>query len=53
MKKLSFLFLLICFPAMAMVAQVNAPPVNTKVDLPKDEEDLNVFQQWLRWNNNN
>ena len=51
MKKLSFLILLIWFPAMTMVAQVNAPLVNTKVDLPKDEEDLNVFQQWLRWNN--
>ena len=39
------------FTAMTMVAQVNAPLVNTKVDLPKDEENLNVFQQWLRWNN--
>jgi len=26
-------------------------PKNTKTDNPPDEENLNVFQQWIKWNN--
>ena len=44
---LSFLFI----SAVSLHAQKNYP--NRSVDLPveNDEENLNVFQQWIRWNN--
>jgi dienelactone hydrolase len=32
-------------------AQLRSAPVNAKIDLVQEPEDLNVFQQWLRWNN--
>lgn len=32
-------------------AQVSAPLVNIRIVPEKDEENLEVFQQWLRWNN--
>jgi dienelactone hydrolase len=32
-------------------AQLKETSVNAKIALPVDEENLNVFQQWLRWNN--
>ncbi len=50
MKRLLFFILVMIITAIIINAQVGAP-VNTKVDLPADEENLNVFQQWLRWNN--
>jgi len=31
--------------------QVKSQPVNASIALPPDEENLDVFQQWLRWNN--
>jgi len=36
----------------SLSAQPKAAPVNSKVDRkPVEEENLNVFQDWIRWNN--
>ena len=51
MKKLLFLIFLIWIPACILDAQTKLPPKNIRADIPPDAEDLNVFQQWLRWNN--
>ncbi len=32
-------------------SQLKPLPVNAGIALPPDEENLNVFQQWIRWNN--
>lgn len=32
-------------------AQVINPEINSRVNLKPDEENLNVFLQWLKWNN--
>ncbi len=38
--------------AESISAQSKSEPVNSKVDKkPVEEENLNVFQQWIRWNN--
>jgi hypothetical protein len=38
--------------AESLSAQSKSAPVNAKVDRkPVEEENLNVFQQWIRWNN--
>lgn len=41
----------ISFTPLKLQAQLKQTAVNAKVALPPDEENLNVFQQWLRWNN--
>jgi len=38
--------------ASSLSAQIKSTPVNAKVDLkPVEPENLNVFQDWIRWNN--
>ncbi len=44
-------FLLITFTAGALHGQVKESSTNAGIALPPDEENLNVFQQWLKWNN--
>ncbi len=53
MQKYIYLFLLFCFfpGGESLKAQVKKPAVNAVISLPPDEENLNVFQQWIRWNN--
>ena len=54
MKKscIFFIFLSIVASAPARVhAQAKVPPVNSNIDLVPEEENLNVFQQWIKWNN--
>jgi cephalosporin-C deacetylase-like acetyl esterase len=53
MQKYSFLILLIClfFTPVRTNAQLQAVEKNAGVALKPDEENLNVFQQWIRWNN--
>jgi cephalosporin-C deacetylase-like acetyl esterase len=53
MKKYLFLFLLYVFIAIPgnLSAQMKETSVNASIALPPDAENLNVFQQWLRWNN--
>jgi hypothetical protein len=48
------LFLIITFLSVSVASlRAQKPYPNRSVDLPvgNDEEDLNVFQQWIRWNN--
>jgi dienelactone hydrolase len=53
MKKPVFPVLILCllFIAENIPGQLKSVPVNAKIDLVPEEEDLNVFQQWLQWNN--
>ena len=53
MKAKNYLILLffLIFITGYLNGQLNNSPKNTNVDLKPDPEDLNVFQQWLRWNN--
>jgi dienelactone hydrolase len=46
-----FSLLVLFFTAQNLKAQLNERSVNAAIALPPDEENLNVFQQWLRWNN--
>jgi len=52
-QKSFYLILLICidFKTGTICAQEKAVQKNVKVALSPDEENLNVFQQWIRWNN--
>ncbi len=51
-KYLFFSFLFYLYLASANIqAQLKDTRVNAGIALPPDEENLNVFQQWLRWNN--
>ena len=53
MKKYIYLILIVSLTlkAESIHSQLKSVPVNTKIDLVPEEEDLNVFQQWLQWNN--
>jgi dienelactone hydrolase len=53
MKALFFFFVIICltFSTKSLQAQAQKLQTNSSIDLPPDEENLNVFQQWIRWNN--
>ena len=44
-------FFFITFTAGTLHGQVKESSKNVGIDLAPDEENLNVFQQWLRWNN--
>lgn len=44
-------FFFITFTSGALHGQVKESSKNVGIDLAPDEENLNVFQQWLRWNN--
>ncbi len=44
-------FLIYFFCVIIATGNINGQLINAKVDLKPDPEDLNVFQQWLRWNN--
>jgi cephalosporin-C deacetylase-like acetyl esterase len=47
-----FIFLCIVTCTTARVhAQAKVSLVNSNIDLIPEEENLNVFQQWIRWNN--
>jgi cephalosporin-C deacetylase-like acetyl esterase len=47
-----FIFLCILASAQARVhAQEKVSKVNSNIDLIPEEENLNVFQQWIKWNN--
>lgn len=51
-KYLCISFLLcLTFANRTLVSQVKTPSLNAAATLPPDEENLNVFQQWIRWNN--
>ena len=51
-KYISFLFIFcITFATTALNGQLKSLPVNTNISLPPDAENLDVFQQWIRWNN--
>lgn len=50
-KILLYVFFIIAFTAMKLNGQVKPMAVNADISLPPDEENLNVFQQWIRWNN--
>ena len=45
------MFCTVSFASGTVYAQVKDLPKNAKIDLVPDEENLNVFQQWLKWNN--
>jgi len=53
MKKYLLLLLAIpyCSPLQNAYAQSASSPVKSVQVLTKEEENLNVFQQWIRWNN--
>ena len=58
MEKITFkicvvfiVFLCLLCTSELSYAQVSAPLVNNRIVPEKDEENLDVFQQWLRWNN--
>lgn len=44
-----FLFCTVFLATGTVHAQVEDLPKNAKIDLVPEEENLNVFQQWLRW----
>ncbi|MFC4870758.1 acetylxylan esterase [Negadavirga shengliensis] len=49
--QLYMLFFCVCFTAQTLFAQEKVLPINTHLDLVPEEENLDVFQQWIRWNN--
>lgn len=53
MNKYAYLLAFICLVITTenLQAQAKELTVNAKIALPPDEENLNVFQQWIRWNN--
>ncbi len=51
MKKLISIILLINILACQLILAQQIIPKNIRIDLPPDEENLNVFHQWLKWNN--
>jgi cephalosporin-C deacetylase-like acetyl esterase len=51
MRKSFYLILLFLITTVELVHSQKLLPKNVSTDLPADEENLNVFQQWLRWNN--
>ena len=51
MKKLISIFLLINILAFQLIRAQQIIPKNARIDLPPDDENLNVFQQWIKWNN--
>jgi cephalosporin-C deacetylase-like acetyl esterase len=53
MQKYFYLILLFCFSLAAVTLNAQEKPAqkNASIALAPDEENLNVFQQWLRWNN--
>jgi cephalosporin-C deacetylase-like acetyl esterase len=53
MKALFFFAVIACltFSTKTLQAQAKNLKTNSTIDLPPDEENLNVFQQWIRWNN--
>jgi len=53
MTKYACILCLICLvpPGQNLSSQQHTTSPNAAVDLVTEEEDLNVFQQWLRWNN--
>ncbi|MEI6048730.1 MAG: alpha/beta hydrolase family protein [Bacteroidota bacterium] len=53
MGKYFCLFFIFCitFKPETLHAQAKPLPKNVSIDLAPDEENLNVFQQWIRWNN--
>ncbi len=53
MKNHHYLVLILCFiltPEL-LQSQTTNLQINSGILLPSDEENLNVFQQWIRWNN--
>jgi len=55
-KTVNYLRVVLLLPlflaAVSVAAQSKSAPVNSKVDQkPVEEENLNVFQDWIRWNN--
>ena len=56
MKKCFYFIILSCiininYTTATIYAQVKTTPKNVRIDLPPDPENLDVFQQWIRWNN--
>jgi dienelactone hydrolase len=53
MKRNFCLLLLFCifFMVEELLPQAIPAPKNANIALKQDEENLNVFQQWIRWNN--
>ncbi len=53
MQKYFYLILLFCFSLEAVTLDAQEKPAqkNASIALAPDEENLNVFQQWMRWNN--
>ena len=46
------LFLCMFLITEALFAQTDSTTNKVKIDSPKkEEENLNVFQQWIKWNN--
>ncbi len=52
-QKYFYLIVLLCFTLSAetLHAQKKTIQKNVSIALPSDEENLNVFQQWITWNN--
>jgi cephalosporin-C deacetylase-like acetyl esterase len=46
-----FFLIVLNFVSLNLKAQMKETSVNARIALPVDAENLNVFQQWLRWNN--
>ncbi len=53
MQKYFCFIILLCLVLItgSLVAQEKPLPVNDFISLPPDAENLNVFQQWITWNN--
>ena len=53
MKKKFYALLVCCilFSGKDLYSQSKPAPRNVDYTLKQEEENLNVFQQWIRWNN--
>ena len=53
MKKYFYLILPVCLflEVENIYTQSKSLPINVNISLAPEEENLNVFQQWIRWNN--
>jgi dienelactone hydrolase len=47
----SILLFLITYTSGRVYSQAKVSKVNSNIDLIPEEENLNVFQQWIKWNN--
>lgn len=48
---IQIVFICLLFNVLTLNSQVKSSEINAQVNLKAEDENLNVFQQWVKWNN--